>query len=63
MIDPKKVNIGDELIHNVKGLIVVEGIHPHCGDYLITTNESWVYLNNCRIKSTWNRLKRKYQFI
>ncbi len=47
MIDPKKINIGDSLIHNQKGLIIVLGIHPHCGDYRIPIEDGWVYLKNC----------------
>ena len=52
-MNPKEINIGDALIHNEKGEIEVLGIFPHCGDYAIVTEESWVYLKNC------NQLKKQ----
>lgn len=51
MIDVTKLNINDTITHTVKGDVVVRGIHPHCGDYLITTDEGWVYLKNCTIRT------------
>jgi hypothetical protein len=47
MIDVTKIRIGGTLIHKDKGEIVIEGIHPHCGDYMITYKDGWVYLKNC----------------
>ena len=49
MIDPKTINIGDKLNHTIKGEIVVEGIKPHCRDYMIVLKSGWVYLKNCSI--------------
>lgn len=50
MLDPKEINIGNTLIHNKKGEIIVLGIHPHCDDYCVTTEDGWVYLKNCNKK-------------
>lgn len=47
-INPKKINIGDLLVHKEYGKIKVLGINPHCGDYKITTIFGWVYLKNCK---------------
>ena len=47
-IDVTKLNIGDKIIHRDRGEIIVRGIHPHCGDYLIVNDGAWVYLKYCR---------------
>lgn len=49
-MNPSDIKIGQILIHNQKGEIIVLGIHPHCGDYAIITKNGWVYLKNCSIK-------------
>jgi hypothetical protein len=50
ILTPNNVYIGQKLIHKEKGLIEVEGIKPHCGDYAIMTEDSWVYLKNCKLQ-------------
>ena len=47
-MNPKDIKIGQQIIHNLKGVITVLGITPHCGDYAITIADGWVYLKNCR---------------
>jgi hypothetical protein len=49
MVNPKDIRIGMILIHRDKGEITVRGISPHCRDYKIDTDESWVYLKNCKV--------------
>lgn len=46
-VDVTKIRIGGTLIHKDKGEIIIRGIHPHCGDYMITYDGGWVYLKNC----------------
>ena len=46
-MNPRKINIGDELNHEKLGVIIVEGIKKHFDDYAIFTNKTWVYLKNC----------------
>jgi len=55
MIDPKQVNIGDTLIHQDKGEIIVEGIMSHCGDYAIHIKDGWVYLSKCLYPTPKNK--------
>lgn len=43
---PSELRIGNLLFHNNE-IITVKGISPHCGDYAINTDSSWVYLKNC----------------
>lgn len=41
-----EIRIGNLLTKN-GNIIEVKGISPHCGDYAIYTEDSWVYLKNC----------------
>lgn len=50
ILTPENVYIGQTLVHKEKGPIKVEGIKPHCGDYAIMTEDSWVYLKNCKLQ-------------
>ncbi len=54
-LTPETVQIGQNLVHKDLGLIKVEGIKPHCGDYAIIYkdklgNHTWVYLKNCKLQ-------------
>lgn len=44
---PNELRIGNLLFHNNQ-IIAVNGISPHCGDFAINTDSSWVYLKNCK---------------
>ena len=58
MIQANELRIGNYIQHEVKGLIVVNGIEPHCLDYSIRVLDgSWVYLKNCtKVPLTEERL-------
>ena len=47
-LKPEDIRIGQTLIHKDVGEIIVLGITPHCGDYAIAIEDSWVYLKNCK---------------
>lgn len=42
----EEIRIGNLLTIN-GNIIEVKGISPHCGDYAINIEDSWVYLKNC----------------
>lgn len=48
-IDVTNLKIGDKIYHRDKGEIIVRGIMPHCGDYLIVNDGPWVYLKYCTL--------------
>jgi hypothetical protein len=42
------IRLGQFLTHNEQGKVEVLGIQPHCGDFMIVTPTTWVYLSNCK---------------
>jgi len=43
-----EIKINNYLNHTDFGIIKVEGIKPHCGDFEISVKDTWLYLKKCK---------------